>query len=152
MKVKVRKLLALIFTIIFALSAANVVHAVGAITGIISVGSEPEGLAYDSAKGEIFVADGDSSSVSVISDSNNSVVATIKLATSPCAIVYDSGKGEIFAANYENAGFVYEISDTNNSVVATVPVGSSPTAIAYDSGKGEIFTANFGNSTVSVLV
>jgi YVTN family beta-propeller protein len=78
--------------------AANPVHA-GVITSTIMVGNEPEGLAYDSAKGEIFVANAFSSSISVISDNNNSMVATISLPSSPSSIVYDSGKSEIFASN-----------------------------------------------------
>ena len=40
------------------------------------MGSDPDGVAYDSAKGEIFVANGGSGTVSVISDSTNAVLAT----------------------------------------------------------------------------
>jgi hypothetical protein len=70
MKVKVWKLLGLIFTVIFALLAVNVVYAAG-VVGTITVGTEPTGVAYDSGKGEIFVTNEASSSVSVISDSTN---------------------------------------------------------------------------------
>jgi YVTN family beta-propeller protein len=150
LKVKVCKLLAFIFIIIFALSAANAVHAVGVITSPISVGNEPEGLAYDPAKGEIFVANGFSSSVSVISDSNNSVVATINLATSPGPIVYDSGKGEIFVGGGANSNLVSVISDSNDSVVSEVTVGS-PSGLTYDSAKGEMFISDWSAGTVSVI-
>jgi YVTN family beta-propeller protein len=150
LKVKVCKLLAFIFIIIFALSAANAVHAVGVITSPISVGNEPEGLAYDPAKDEIFVANGFSSTVSVISDSNNSVVATINLATSPGPIVYDSGKGEIFVGGGANSNLVSVISDSNDSVVSEVTVGS-PSGLTYDSSKGEMFISDWSAGTVSVI-
>ncbi len=141
----------LLFSIIVVMSASNLVQASGPITATIKVGNEPESLAYDSAKGEIFVANAFSSSVSVISDNTNTVVATISLPTSPSGIVYDSGKGEIFAANYQNPGYVYVISDSNNSVVATIPVGPNPMGIAYDSGKGEIFVVSFTTETIYVI-
>jgi hypothetical protein len=60
----------LIFTVIFALSVAHAAHAVGVI-GTIPVGTWPLGVAYDSGKGEIFVTNEISNTVSVISDSPN---------------------------------------------------------------------------------
>jgi DNA-binding beta-propeller fold protein YncE len=59
----------ILFTIVLALSASNTVHAVGVI-GTITVGDFPNDVAYDSGKGEIFVADQGSSVVSVISDAS----------------------------------------------------------------------------------
>jgi YVTN family beta-propeller protein len=131
---------------------------------------DPRGIAYDSGKGEIFVADevGTFSvlsgglffiekgigMVSVISDSNNTVIATIPVGYSPSAVAYDSGKGEIFVtteANYPTFTGVSVISDSNNTVVATIPVGNSPDGVAYDSGKGEIFVTNSGDNTTSVI-
>jgi hypothetical protein len=70
MKVKVWNLLGLLFIMIFALSAANAVHAVG-VTATITVGASPQGVAYDSGKGEIFVANSVSNTVSVISDASS---------------------------------------------------------------------------------
>jgi TM2 domain-containing membrane protein YozV len=74
----------------------------------------PEGMAYDSGKGEIFVANGGAYAVSVISDSNSSVVATIGVVNLPLgsSVTYDSGKGELFVTG--NPFSV--ISDSNNSV------------------------------------
>ena len=55
MKAKV-KLLALMFMVIFACYiAVNSVNAVGVIS-TITVGTSPTGVAYDSSKGELFVA------------------------------------------------------------------------------------------------
>ena len=59
----------ILITIVLAMSAANTVHALG-VTATVTVGNLPGAVAYDSAKGEIFVANGGSNTVSVISDSS----------------------------------------------------------------------------------
>jgi YVTN family beta-propeller protein len=140
-----------LITIVLVLLAANVVCATGVI-GTITVGKGPSGIAYDSGKSEIFVANTDSQTVSVISDSTNTVIATVTLGTAgtnPENLAYDSGKGEIFVT--DSAGnAVSIISDSTNTVIATLPMGNSPIGIAYDSGKSEIFVTSFG-LTASVL-
>jgi YVTN family beta-propeller protein len=108
------------------------------------------GIAYDSGKGEIYLTNGDFHLVYVISDSNNTVVATIPVGDTPSGIAYDPGKGELFVTNFK-ADTVSVISDSNYTVTATIPVGTSPMGIAYDSGKGGIFVANYGSDTVSVI-
>jgi YVTN family beta-propeller protein len=147
-KVKAWKLLGLIFTVIFALSAVNVAHAVG-VVGTITVGSEPWGVAYDSGKGEIFVVNYGSTTVSVISDSTNTVVANVTVGTNPMGAAYDFWYGEVFVTNW-GSNTVSVISDSSNTVVATVPVGTHPGPVAFDMS-GEIFVANIGSNTVSVI-
>jgi YVTN family beta-propeller protein len=152
MKAEVSRFLILVFIVIFACSLANSVHAVG-VTSTINVGGAPWGVAYDSAKNEIFVVDSAGGTVSVLSDSNYASLAKIAVGTAPYRDIYDSNKGEIFVANY-GSNSVSVISDSTNKVVATVTVGTSPSSFAYDSGKGEIFVANSGGgtgSTVSVI-
>jgi YVTN family beta-propeller protein len=137
MKAQVCMLLGLVFIIMCAFSFVGIVHAVG-VTATISVGASPTGVAYDSGKNEVFVSNSGYNTVSVISDSSNSVVATVTVETSPTGLAYDSGKGEIFVSNH-GSNSVSVISDSNNVVVATIPVGTSPNNLAYDSGKSEIF-------------
>ena len=114
------------------------------------IGTSPVGVAYDSGKGEVFVANHFSDSVSVISDASNTVVATIPVGSNPQGVGYDSGKGEVFVTN-QGPNTVSVISDTSNTVVATIPVGSNPLEVAYDSGKGEVFVANDNSNNVSVI-
>ena len=108
-------------------------------------GGSASAIAYDPSKGEVFVANYDNGTVTVLSDSNNAVVATVSVGSGPDGIAYDSGKGEIFVANSLN-GTVTLISDANNGVVATVSVGVGPSGVAYDSAKGEVFVAYSGNT------
>jgi YVTN family beta-propeller protein len=126
----------------------------------IPVEGQLEGLAYDSAKGEIFVANTMANAVSVISDETDTVIASVTVPNGTLAIAYDSGKGEIFATNvptpnhlnpYAVSSTISVISDNSNAVVANIKVGNSPEGIAYDSGRNEIFVTNLGSETVSVI-
>jgi YVTN family beta-propeller protein len=111
----------------------------------VTVENSPINLVYDSGKGETFVANHGSGTVSVIMDSIHSVIATINLKSDPSylgpyALVYDSGKGEIFVSD-PYSGIISVISDSTNKVVSTVPLGnySGPEGLIYDSVKNEIF-------------
>ena len=115
-------------------------------------GLAPVNAAYDSGKGELFVADFSSHTVSVISDVTREILATIPVDINPNGMAYDSGKGEVFVAN-TGSNTVSVISDATNTVVATISMGAfaSPSGVAYDSGKGEVFVVNTGLSSVSVI-
>ncbi len=125
------------------ISAAN-----DTVVGTVSVGNGPVGLAYDSANGEILVADSRDfdGAVAVVSDSNNTVVANITSSQifNAAGITYDSAKNEAFVTPfgyyYNTTVLVY--SATTDSMVAEVAIPYEidihPLA-AYDSAKGEIF-------------
>src|ERR1017187_8501737 len=86
------------------------------LVATVTVGSQPYGIAYDSAKGEVFVANAASNTVSVISDSTNAVVATVAVGSGPGIVAYDPAKGEVFVSN-GGSNTVSVISDSNNSIV-----------------------------------
>ncbi len=88
-------------------------------TPIVESPAAPVALAYDSEKGEMFVASYYANVVSVISDTTNTVVATVGVGLGPAAVAYDSGRQEVFVANYDS-DTVSVISDGTNRVVATV--------------------------------
>ncbi|TLX81589.1 MAG: YncE family protein, partial [Thaumarchaeota archaeon] len=104
----------------------------------------------DSGKGEVFVSNDGSNNVSVISDSTNTVSATITVGSNPTGIVYDSGKGEVFVSN-EGSNNLSVINDLTNTVSTTISVGTTPLEIAYDSAKGELYVGNQHSDTVSVI-
>src|SRR5712692_3985679 len=111
----------------------------------------PTGIEYDSARGEVFVADAAWDNVSVVSDATNAIVANVHVGANPFGLAYDSGKGEVFVSN-QVSNNVSVISDTTNAViVASIPAGSSPQWEAYDSGKGEVFLANALSNNVTVM-
>jgi len=100
--------------------------------------------------GEIFVASYNSSSVSVISDSTNQIVAALEVGPSPNGVAYDQGNGRIFVSNY-NSTSLSVIADANNTVITNVPLEKQPQGIAFDSGKGELFITYSESNKVSVI-
>jgi len=61
--------------------------------------SSPWGVAFDNETGELFIANAATSTVNVISDLTNSVVANVSVGSGPQDVVYDSGKAEVFVTN-----------------------------------------------------
>ncbi len=120
------------------------------------------GLVYDSGKGEIFASSGSASPseytnplITVISDSNNSIVDSITYSSpgdsadlfpsQPGQMAYDSGKGEIFVTDtYGYTSSVYVINDSSNIVFTSIGVGGGLGSLVYDNGTGEIFVAYSG--------
>ena len=82
-------LLTTILVLSFATSTVNAFEVTATISLIHSGGYY--GVAYDSLMGEVFIANGDTDSVTVISDSTNKVVATVPVGKVPYGTAYDSG-------------------------------------------------------------
>jgi len=116
----------------------------------ISFDNDPRGVAYDSARNEVFVAAYDLARVFVISDVTDAVVASVPVGVQPRAVTYDPGKAEVFVANW-GSNSVSVISDASNAVVAVVGVGNSPSDLAYDPVRAEVYVANYGSNSVSVV-
>jgi len=122
-------------------------------------------VVYDSGKGLIFAAYGNGKAsgqgatplISVISDSNNTLVTTISWNTpgnsqynwpmQPTGMVYDSGKGEIFVSDLSDGG-VFVINDSSYAIVATIGVETSAGKMTYDPAMGEVFVANYNQVSV----
>lgn len=123
------------------------------VAATVAIGNQPYAYtsAYDSGRGEIFVACYSSNNVTVLSDTTNAVVANIAVGVNPYAIAYDPARGEVFVANQGSTSTVSVISDSNNTVVATLTIGRSAYEIAYDPGVGEVFVANYGSNNVSII-
>ncbi|HEY6536210.1 MAG TPA: YncE family protein [Candidatus Nitrosocosmicus sp.] len=115
--------------------------------GTINVGSNPQGVAYNSGNGDVYVTNLSDGTVSVI-NSTNKVVATINAGPQPQGVAFNSGNGDVYVTN-GNFGTVSVINSTNK-VVATINVGN-PHNIAYDSGNGDVYVTNGFSNTVSVI-
>ena len=125
------------------------------VTDAVSVGGDPEYIAYDSGLGEIFIGNAVLSSITgaatsyylqVISDSKNQVIKTINLpspvTTGPMA--YNPNKGEIYISD---ATSVAIISDKTNNYIGSVNTnGTSGAALAYDSGTSTVYVINNAGS------
>src|SRR5919198_972543 len=118
-------------------------------TATIPVGMFPFGIAYDPSRDNIYVANPLSSTVSVISGSTNSVIATTLVERDPFWLVYVPPNNQIYVTNVESND-VYVISGVTNRVVKTIGVGSF-TGIAYDSTSQHIYVTNRNSNTVTMI-
>jgi len=72
--------------------------ATGVVVATVSL-DDTGSVAYDPAKGEMFVVTPNSNSTSIISDATNTVVATRAAGPGPFEIAYDPVKSELFVTN-----------------------------------------------------
>lgn len=141
----------------------NEVEVVNASTYVVAdsigVGSYSGSAACDPADGDVYVANQDSDTVSVISGSTNAVIATVPLPadSGPYGTAFDASNGDIYVGDAGTSGNNYAgdtvsvISGSTNSLITTVAVGSGPDWLAYDSGNGDIYVANSGSNNISVI-
>ena len=109
----------------------------------VPVGSGPIGLAYDSANGYVYVANGGGNNVTVLNGTK--VVANVPCGPGPWGVVYDPQNGYVYTANW-NGGSTSQTVTVINGLkdVTNITVGSQPMGITYDSKNGTIWVANDG--------
>jgi len=109
----------------------------------------PEGVLYDNASGDVYVAD--HGNISVIDTATNAVTASIELSNlSPEGMALDDITGNLYVAEW-GANSVAVISTSTNKVVDTVRVGGYPESVAYDPDNGDLYTTNCNTNNVSVI-
>ena len=98
----------------------------GAATPLYEGNPAPMGLAdYGWAKNnpEVYVTNQGSNTVSIISDSDHEVLATVPVGSSPNGVAYDPANGDVYVAN-SGSDNVTVLHGTTR--VATIPVGTEP--------------------------
>jgi len=128
----------------------------GCVTKNITVGNLPEGIAYDSWNGNLYVANVGSWDVSVINGSTNTEVGSIPMPNSESAddVAFDSSNGDVYVTSYgfpTNLGYVAVINGSTNAIIGTITVGSGAYGIAFDSVNGCLYVANADSGNVSVI-
>jgi YVTN family beta-propeller protein len=114
-------------------------------------GHLPFGIAYNSANNNMYVANFGSSTVSVISGSTDSVIASILVGRLPHSIAYVPPHSNKLYVTNEGSDDVYVINGATNRVIKNIPVGDRPWGIAYNPSTNNVYVANFANGTVSVI-
>ena len=103
------------------------------VVGNVTVGTQPEGIAYDSSNGYLYVdLYGDSglghlSDVTVVNGATNSVVGSVPVGMYPLGIAYDPSNGDIYVANAWSNN-VTVIDGASDTVVGSITVGAVPRA------------------------
>lgn len=113
------------------------------VVATVPVGTQPIGIAFDSANGDVYVANSGTAltpngTVSVIDGSTNTVVANLTVGPLADAVAFDPANGNVYVAN-SYSGTVSVINGSTNTVVATVQVGGAADGLAFDSSNKDIY-------------
>ena len=134
------------------------------VIGNLSVGKNPQAIAYNLANGFFYVANTLSNTLSIINGTNSSLIGSIPVGEfpgmNPTGIVTNSINNTVYVTNV-GSNTVSVVNGTTNAVVSNVTSTSaeegggsgffSPAGIAYNSDNGNLYVANRGSDTVSVI-
>lgn len=114
----------------------------------VQVGKDPDAMAFVPATDELFVAQGYSDNISVISVSQERVTQTLHFPA--LELAYDPSDGMVFATGGFN-GIVSVIDSQTNSVFANVTVAGFPEWMVTDPWTGDVYVADTNSNSVSVI-
>jgi len=122
----------------------------GYINVTVPVGSDPFGVAYDNASGDVFVTNTGSDNVSVLSGNLSAPIDSIPVGSEPLGVAYNPINGFVYVADNGSAN-VTVINATNLSVVTTIRVGSGPLGVAVNPNTGAVFVADSRSNAVTEI-
>ncbi len=100
--------------------------------------------------GFAYITNYGSNTVSVLSTSSNSVVATIPVDAGPWAVAVNAAGTRAYITN-TIAGTVSVINTTTNAVIATITAGSNPDAICVSPDGSRVYVSNLNSTSVTVI-
>ncbi|QWT24289.1 putative Ig domain-containing protein [Subtercola sp. PAMC28395] len=131
--------------------SASAAHAVVAP---VIVGSHPQGMAYDSATGNVFVVNSADGSVSRF-DGRAAVTPVADtfpaVGTDLRGVAVDPVTGRVFVASHGSASPKIFDGELPVPTITSTAVGAAPDGVAVDASSGRVFVANSGAATVSIL-
>lgn len=110
----------------------------------------PESLFVYQGIWQAYVANGNSSTVSVINTVNNSVITTLAVGNDPVAINVTPDGTKVYVVDGTNQS-VSVIDTVSNTVIAAPIVGLFPDAVEVTPDGTKAFVVNYNNGTVSVI-
>jgi len=114
-------------------------------------GTSPYGITYNPVNNNMYVANQGSSTVSVISGSNDSVILSgILVGKEPSWVVHTPLGNKLYVTN-QGSSDVYVIDGATNKVIKNIPVGNEPLGIVYNPFNNNVYVANNDGGTVSVI-
>lgn len=126
----------------YGISAVNA--STFAVTNVTSGGGASRasaGIAVDTLDHEAFVANYDTSNVTVVNTSDDAVEGTVNVGLEPWGVTYDPGNDRVYVSN-SASGTVSVIAGGNLTVIDTVTVAGIPQDMAYDPDNGDVYVAN----------
>ena len=142
-----------VLLIILAVSSVDVVFAEEVIA-TIPVGFSPIGLTFNPFNNNMYIANADSDTVSVINSNNHTVIATIPvgdltITSFDSPMEYNPFNNNIYVTN-DGSNTVSVINSSTNTVTTTIPVGVAPFEPEFNSFDNNMYIMNRGG-TVSVI-
>jgi YVTN family beta-propeller protein len=120
------------------------------ITTRVSGGATPYGLAATSDGRNLYVANYGSNTVTVMSQANYGLLATVIVGANPFGVDVTPDNGLVYVTN-SASNSVSVIETASNTVVATIPVGSKPQGIAVAPDGLEVWVVNRTSNNVSII-
>ncbi|HTT15789.1 MAG TPA: hypothetical protein VMH49_00295 [Thermoplasmata archaeon] len=126
----------------------NTVHAGNDLN--VSEGTAPEGLAYDSKDGTLWVTAQGSNALAQVNLTTNAGVRMLPSNYEPWGVAYDNLSDELFVAQTSiDSATAYDAS--TGAIVGTVHLGVEPESVAFDWRTDQVYFANYGSANVSVV-
>lgn len=120
------------------------------VIATVPVGSDPFGVAINTAGTRVYVTNIKSNNVSVIDAASNTVVATFSVGSAPYFIAVNRTGTRAYVAN-ALSNSVTVIDAATNTVIATVAVGLNPFGLVINSAGTRVFVANTRSNSISVI-
>jgi YVTN family beta-propeller protein len=118
------------------------------VTTTVSVGSAPFAVAVNPVTNQIYVANDNSNTVTVINGATNATT-TVSAGSAPSAVAANPVTNQIYVTNAAS-NTVTVINGATNATT-TVSVGTVPQAVAVNAVTNQIYVANYGSNTVTVI-
>lgn len=120
-----------------------------------NTGQLAEGLAVDTANGELYAGNGQGNNITVVSLSTDAIIGSIEVGDYPASLALDSANNELYAANTQGEN-ISVVATATNSPVKSIAVNTSmlsvgPTAVAYDAATGCVYAPSGGGNWVSII-
>ena len=120
------------------------------VQGTVTVGQNPFGLDVTPDGRKLYVANQNSSTVSVIDTTTSQVIATVGVGFSPTRVAITPDGSKAFVTN-KGSNSVTVVDTMTNSALTTLPVGKEPVGVAISRDGKTAYVANTKSDDVTMI-
>ena len=125
--------------------------AASSVITTITVGSEPQGVAFDYANGHAYVTNSGGTNVTVVDSATNIAIDSITIGSDAHpAITFDPSNGYLYVPNYSGTNLTL-IDAATDTVSGSINVGDWPHEAILDTLNGYLYVVNFASNNVTVI-
>lgn len=129
-------------------------HVVDTLTGrlvaSVALGDGADAIAADLPRGEVYVANRDAGTVTVIGTAGNATLATLAVGGAPASLAVGAASGRLYVADAAGARLIV-IDQASRALIAEVAVGRSPASVAVDEATGHAYVNAAGDDVIDVI-